>query len=195
MALLSSNLFRPPPVIDQDLLVAVAEHQGYVSPTAAEALRARADRTQADLDSLRRKNSDWAAEVDRAIRAFNDSDTEAAREAFAEIDRLISQGRAELSAELARSKQAQATLFYPFQFSKSAPLLCDAADLAETDIWYWIECGRARLATGSLERAEAAFQTARDLAKASDSERDLGVALNSLGDVRVTQGTPWATCG
>jgi tetratricopeptide (TPR) repeat protein len=188
VALLASNLFRPPPVIDQDLLVTIAEQQGYVSPTAAEALRARADRTQAELDSLRRQNPDWAAEVDGAIRAFNDSDPEAAREAFAEIDRLISERVGELRTEQARSKYAQATLLYPFQFSKSAPLLCDAANLAENDIWYWIECGRARLATDSLARAAAAFQTARELAETSGSERDLGVALHDLGVVRQAQG-------
>ena len=60
--------------------------------------------------------------------------------------------------------------------------------LARTNIWYWIECGRARMATGSLGRAEAAFQTARDLAEASGSDRDVSAALVFLGDVRVAQG-------
>jgi tetratricopeptide (TPR) repeat protein len=170
--------------------VTIAEQQGYVSPAAAEALRAQAARTQADLDELRRQSPDWAAEIDRAIRAFNDSDVEAARAAFAEIDRLIAERVEELRAEQARSKHAQATLLYPFQFSKSEPLLCDAADLADTNIWYWIECGRARLAIGSLARAEAAFQTARDLAESEDNgdRYDLGIANEALGDVRVAQG-------
>ena len=195
VALLASNLMRPAPVIDPQIVVALAEQQGYVSPSAAEALLAQAERTQADLDELRRQSPDWAAEVDRAIRAFNRSDIEGAREAFAQIDRLISQRRTELSAELARSKHAQATLLYPFQFSRSEPLLCDAADLAETEIWYWIECGLARMAIGSLERAGAAFQTARNLAETSGSERGLAVALGYLGDVRMAQGDLQAALG
>ena len=195
VALLASNLMRPAPVIDPQIVVALAEQQGYVSPSAAEVLLAQVERTQADLDELRRQSPDWAAEVDRVIRAFNRSDIEGAREAFAEIDRLISQRRAELSAELARSKHAQATLLYPFQFSRSEPLLCDAADLAETEIWYWIECGLARMAIGSLERAGAAFQTARNLAETSGSERGLAVALGYLGDVRMAQGDLQAALG
>ena len=188
VALIANNVMRPPPVIDQELVVGIAEQQGYVSPSAAEALRAQAARTQADLEELRRRHPDWAAEVNSAIRAFNESDLDGARAAFADIDRLISEQRAELSAEQARSKYAQATLLYPFEFSKSEPLLCDAADLARSDIWYWIECGRARMAIGSLEGAKAAFQAAQDLAEAGGDEHGLAAALVHAGDVRVAQG-------
>ena len=74
----------------------------------------------------------------------------------------------DLRLEEARSEHAQATLFYALEASRSEPLLTQAAELAETDVGYWIECGRARLAIGSLERAATAFQTARDLPDALD---------------------------
>ena len=182
-------------MIDVGLVIAIAEQQGYLSPEKAKALEEQVARTQRDLERIRAVDPDWRTEVDAAIEAFNRSDIAGAKTAFARIDALIAERRAALTAqerelrqEEARSKHAQATLFYPFEASQSEPLLTQAAELAETNIWYWIECGRARLAIGSLARAATAFETARDLAEASSSERDLGVALHELGVVRVAQG-------
>jgi tetratricopeptide (TPR) repeat protein len=176
-------------------VVAIAEQQGYLSPEKAKALEEQVARTQRDLERIRAADPDWRAEVDAAIEAFNRSDLDGAKSAFARIDALIAERRAELTMqecelrlEEARSKHAQATLFYPYESSRSEPLLTQAAELAETNIWYWIDCGRARRAIGSLQRAKAAFQTARGLAEASGSERYLAVALTDLGDVHVAQG-------
>ena len=44
------------------------------------------------------------------------------------------------------------------------------------------------MATGSLDRAAAASRTARELADASGSQRNLGVALDGLSDLQVAQG-------
>jgi tetratricopeptide (TPR) repeat protein len=181
-------------------VVAIAEQQGYLSPEKAKALEEQVERTQRDLARIRAVDPDWRAEVDAAIEAFNRSDLDGAKSAFARIDALIAERRAQLTMqerqlrlEEARSKHAQATLFYPFEASRSEPLLTQAAELAETDIWYWIDCGRARMAVGSLKRAAAAFQTAHDLAVASDSQRDVGAALADLGDLRWSQGDLSAT--
>ncbi len=126
------------PKIDVGLVLVVAESQGFLSPEKARALEEQVARTQADLERLRRDNPDWASEIDAAIRAFNASDLAAARDAFARIDALIEDRRVALLAEeatlrleAARSKHAQATLFYPFEVSKAEPLLRDAAALAE----------------------------------------------------------------
>ena len=182
-------------IIDVSLVRAIAEHQGFLSPENARALEHQVARTQADLDRLRQDRPEWRTEVDAAIQAFNDSDITGAKAAFARIDALMAERRADLRAEErelrleeARSKNAQATLFYPFEFSRSEPLLTEAAELAETDIWYWIECGRARTAIGSLERALAAFQKAYDLAHDGVETRDHVAALDGIGDVRVAQG-------
>jgi tetratricopeptide (TPR) repeat protein len=173
----------------------VAESQGYLSPEKAAALTAQVRRTQADLERLRRDHPDWAGEVDAAIRAFNASDLAGARAAFARIDALIEERRAALLAEeadlrleQARSKHAQATLFHPFEASRAEPLLTAAAELAQTDVWYWIECGRARVAVGALGRALAAFGSAERVARAKGRDRDLAAALTDIGDVRVAQG-------
>ena len=123
------------------------------------------------------------------IEAFNRSDLDAARAAFARIDTLIAQGRRNLAAEEARSKQAQATLFYPFEFSKSEPLLCEAAALAESDAWYWIDCGRARIEVGNLAGALKAFAArGGDHPNRPRQRRDLAAALDGVGDVRRDQG-------
>jgi tetratricopeptide (TPR) repeat protein len=182
-------------VIDVGLVRMVAENQGYLSPEKAKALEEQVARTQQDLERIREADPDWQAEVDTAIEAFNRSDIDGAKAAFARIDALIAKRRAELSAqerelrlEEARSKHAQATLFYPFEASRSEPLLTQAAELAETNIWYWIACGQARIETGNLGGAGAAFVTARDLAATSGEERDRAAALAYLGDVRVAQG-------
>ena len=196
VALIAGNLFRPPPVIDPEVLVAMAEQRGYVSPEVVEDLREQAARTQADLDALRRESSDLAAKIDRAIRAFNEGDIDGARAAFAEFDRLIADRRAELRAEddelrveQARSLHAQATLFYPFAFSESEPLLCQAAELAESNVWYWLDCGRARVALGSLDDAPVGVQHAADQADRTDAPVDVMAALIDIGAVH------WALVG
>ena len=127
--------------IDVGLVTAMAEAQGYLSPEAAQALKDQVARTQADLDALRRTNEAWGAEVDKVIAAFNASEPDKAREAFARIDALIDAKREDRATEQrrddlaqAKSKHAQATLLYPFEASKAAPLLRQAAEVAETNV-------------------------------------------------------------
>ncbi|MEP1698564.1 MAG: hypothetical protein ABJJ69_18680, partial [Paracoccaceae bacterium] len=188
VALFASHAFRSPPVIDQELVFAIAESQGHLSPEATRKLREQVARTQTDLDALRQQYPDWASEIDRAINAFNESDIEGARSAFEEIDHLITERRADLRLEQARSKHAQATLLYPSRLSQSGPLLCDAAQLAESNVWYWVDCGRAQEALGSLNAAMAAFQSASDSAGQTGALHDNAVVLVEIGDVRLEQG-------
>jgi tetratricopeptide (TPR) repeat protein len=183
------------PQIDVGLVLLVAESQGFLSPERARALEEQVARTQTDLERLRRDNPDWAAEIDTAIRAFNASDLAAARDAFARIDALIEERRVALLAEeatlrleAARSKHAQATLFHPFEASKAEPLLTAAAELAQTKVWYWIDCGLARVELGRLADALRAFERGRTLARDGNAQRDLSVTLAYIGDVRVAQG-------
>ena len=135
VAVLASNLMQPdtPVVIDQQLFIENAVAAGYVAPDDVAALQDQLDRTQRDLEELRALNPDWAAEVDKVIAAVNASEPDAAREAFARLDALIAERRAELRVEEARSKHAQATLLYAFEVSKAEPLLCAAAYLADQD--------------------------------------------------------------
>jgi len=91
-----------------------------------------------------------------------------------------------LRLEEARLKYVQATLFYPFEYSKSEPLLSEAAELAQTNVWYWIDCGRARMAIGDTARALMAFEAAQALTGPDD--RDRAAVLTDIGDVRVAQG-------
>jgi tetratricopeptide (TPR) repeat protein len=183
------------PQIDVGLVRLVAESQGYLSPERARALEEQVARTQADLERLRRDNPDWAADVDAAIAAFNASDPDAAREAFARIDALIDERRAALLAEeatlrleAARSKHAQATLLYLFEASKAEPLLTAAAELAATNVWYWIECGRARKHLGNLNTALEAYARAERIARDAPAPRDRAAALDGTGDVFTAQG-------
>ena len=97
--------------------------------------------------------------------------------------------RHELRLSEASSKVAQANLLYPFNVSKSEPLLCAAANLADQNFWYWIECGQMREKTGDLKHAKAAFLKARDVAALQNPQgREYSVALDDLGDVHVAQG-------
>lgn len=183
------------PSIDVGLVLALAEQQGYLPPEKAKALKEQVERTQADLEQLRQAGEEWRIQVDAAIEAFNKSDVEGAKAAFARIDALMSERRSQLHAEErtmrleeARSKHAQATLLYPFEVSRSEPLLTEAAELAETNTWYWIECGRARQQTGKLDPALIAFRTAYDLAHADKQSHDRSAALHGIGEVQVAQG-------
>ena len=162
--------------------------QGFVPPEHVAALEQQVARTEADLDKLRRAHPDWHAKIDEAIQAFNESDLTRARTAFIQIDALIAAGRAELAAEAARSKYAQATLFYPFEASRAEPLLCEAAELANSDVWYWVECAHARIVIGNLAAAMVAFEAAHKLAVSGNVESDTRATLEGIGDVRFYQG-------
>lgn len=188
VALFASHAFRPSPVIDQELVFAIAESQGHLSPEATRKLREQVARTQTDLEALHQQYPDWASEIDRAINAFNESDIEGARSAFEEIDDLIIERRADLRLEHARSKHAQATLFHPFDFSKAVPLLCEAAELAASEVSYRIECGRGRLQLGDLSSAFEAFRIAHDITSSSGDLKEQSRALDGIGNVRFMQG-------
>ncbi|MEM8591014.1 MAG: hypothetical protein AAGF13_00660, partial [Pseudomonadota bacterium] len=123
-------------VIDEALYLQKAREAGYVSPDAAEALREQLQGAQNDLNSLRQQSPDWREQVDEVIASFNASDPEEARAAFARLDELISSHREHLAEQEARSKHAQATLLYPFEASKAAPLMAAAAELATDNFWY-----------------------------------------------------------
>ena len=138
---------------------------------------------------------DVKAEVDRAIAAVNESDPAAARAAFAQANAAFDERTSEREAaasqdriEQARLKNAEAALLYPIDLSKAEPLLCQAAELAATEIWFWIECGQARQDRGHVDTALAAFQQAHELAERAKSERDVAAASTLLGYVRVDQG-------
>ncbi|MCB1372313.1 MAG: hypothetical protein KDJ83_15585 [Rhodobacteraceae bacterium] len=175
-------------IIDEAAFIEEAVEAGYVAPEDVEALRVQLDRAQADLDAVRTQRPDVKAEVDRAIRAANAGDRDAAQAAFAAANATIEEAAEAARLEQARLKSAEATLLYPFRASQAEPLLCEAAELAATDIWYWIECGRAREETGSLNGALAAYETALEFARRDGAVRDVSVALDSIGDVRVAQG-------
>lgn len=161
-----TSFFSAPDVrINHGVVLAVAQDQGFVSPEEAILLAERVERAEDDLQQLRRTHPDWNAEIDAAVRAFNEGNLNAAIEAFARVDALIAASRADLRADEARSKYTQATLFHPFEYSKSALLLCDAANLAASEISYWIDCGYARMEVGHLEQALNAFQMALDLSQ------------------------------
>lgn len=183
-----SSMRDPEIRIDPAVVLSVAEAQGYVSSEAAALLTDRVKRAQTDLEGLQKDHPVWKTEIDAAIKAFNKGNLKDAGEAFARVDALMAASRAELSKEEARSKYMQATLFHPFEYSKAEPLLCAAAELDGNDIWYWIECGRARIQKGSLEQALAAFEKANSLAEYVKDSNERAAALNEIGDVRMAQG-------
>ena len=155
-------------------------------------LRETLERTQADLAAMRARYPDWAAEIDKAVQGFNQArpkDTDLALSHIAELiaDRRDAQTR-ELRLAEAVAKHTRAVLVYPYDHAQSAPLLCDAAELAGDRPWYWIDCGRARATLGDLDAAMAAFETARDVAKAGRQMREHTIALSEIADLQHQQG-------
>ena len=137
VALVASNFLRPPPpapLIDQDLIIGEAVEAGFVAPEDVAALQENLERTQADLEAVREERPDLRAEVDRAIEAVNANDPDAAAAAFAEANAVIEAEAREARLEQARLKNAEANLLYPFEASKSAPLLCAAAAVSYTHL-------------------------------------------------------------
>ena len=81
--------------------------------------------------------------------------------ALSHIAELIADRRDAQTRELrlaeAVAKHTRAVLVYPYDYAQSAPLLCDAAELAGDRPWYWIDCGRARETLGDLDAAMTAY--------------------------------------
>ena len=155
-------------------------------------LRETLERTQADLAAMRARYPDWAAEIDKAVQGFNQArpkDTDLALSHIAELiaDRRDAQTR-ELRLAEAVAKHTRAVLVYPYDYAQSAPLLCDAAELAGDRPWYWIDCGRARATLGDLDAAMAAYETARDVAKAGHQARECAAAEIGIADLHHQQG-------
>ncbi|ARE41671.1 hypothetical protein RGUI_3530 [Rhodovulum sp. P5] len=176
--------------VDPGVVVARAEQQGHVSAEAAARLSDRVGRVETALDELRGAHPDWTADIDAAIAGFNAGQIDSAQAAFARIDALIAPRWADWSREDAQSKYVQATLFHALDATRSEPLLCAAATLAQDEAWYWIDCGQARMATGNTPEALSAFASAQDLAMAAGDDGSLSEALYGLGDARMAQGDP-----
>ncbi|MEC8675982.1 MAG: hypothetical protein VXY54_09140 [Pseudomonadota bacterium] len=105
-------------------------------------------RMQADLSAMRARYPDWAAEIDKVVQGVNDARPDETDLALSHIAELIAHRRDAQTRELrlaeAVAKHTRAVLVYPYDHAQSAPLLCDAAELAGDRPWYWIDCGRAR---------------------------------------------------
>ena len=56
------------------------------------------------------------------------------------------------------------------------------------EIWSWIDCGRAPLATGTLSGALAAFERAEQAGRVAGQLREVGAAIVDVGGVRWRQG-------
>ncbi len=164
------------------------EKTGGLTAEGAAEIRRQLNGAQADLTEMREKHPDWAEEINAAIAGFNDSEPEQTEAALVAIETLIAKRRENLRDEEAKTKRARATLVYTYDYAKAEPLLCAAATLAATDIWYWIECSRMRRKLGLYPPALAAIQTARSLAKAQDDARNFEVAGDDLGDLLVING-------
>ena len=137
-------------------------------------------------------------------------DAKATDDEFNQITSQLAQRRARIkdqAANLLREERElrfaeastlylKATIQHPFEVSKSAPLLLQAAELAQSNFGYWIEAGRAQRDVGDLVAAESAFLSAQNLAETTDPQgRDHSVALHSLGDVYRAQGDLPAALG
>ena len=155
-------------------------------------LRETLERTQADLSAMRARYPDWAAEIDKAVQGFNEARPEDTDLALSHIAELIAHRRDAQTRELrlaeAVAKHTRAVLVYPYDYAQSAPLLCDAAELAGDRPWYWIDCGRARETLGDLDAAMTAYEKARDVAKAGHQARERAAAEIGIADLHHQQG-------
>lgn len=172
--------------IDQALFIEEAIEAGYVAPAEVAMLQERLDRAQSEIDGVLQSHPDLKPELSRAIDEVNAGDPNAARAAFATAEKALAPDDASARIERAHLMNAQATLLYPFKISKAEPLLCRAAELAETSARYWFECGYARYDTGKLDLASDAFE--RAVASTKGNRGDLSAVLVGLGDVRRDQG-------
>ena len=151
-------------------------------------------RTQAELEEARALLNQYDnrfehERIDLARRALDRGDKSIANALFQEAKANMLAQAAEFQAEAAKLAHQQAKIADDdLRWADAEKLLTEAADLARTNIRYWIECGRARRRLGLFPPALAAIQTARSLAKAQGDVRLEMVASSEVGDLLVING-------
>ena len=126
--------------------------------------------------------------IDRALELLRQGETGAAETALAEILDQRLQERATASAEAAEAARNLGVIAYLNDTAKAIKAYQTATELDPDETWSWIYLGRLHQRAGNLAAAEQAFQEAREAAERAGNDRDVMVADNSLGDVRVARG-------
>ena len=126
--------------------------------------------------------------INRAIELLRQGETGAAESALAEIlDRRLAE-RSTASQEAAEAARHLGALAYLSDTAKAIEAYRTATELDPDDTWSWIYLGRLYRRAGNLAASEQAFQKARQAAEGADNARDIMVADNDLGDVRIARG-------
>ena len=174
-------------------LVAAKEAAARHEARAAE-LERRLGEGQETLRAAVQALADKAREPDpppqaqQALALLSQGDTAKAEAIFAEIvARKEAEGAAALQEAAAAARHLGA-LTYLDSTEKAIAAYATATRLDPGHAWSWILLGRLHQRAGSLASAGQAFQKAREAAEQAGSERDVMVADNSIGDVRVAQG-------
>jgi hypothetical protein len=147
-------------MIDTEVVPAVAQAHGVVSPEKAAFLSARDRRVEADLAALRLDCRDRSEAIAGVVRTLDEELIEEAKAAFASLDDLSAERAMALRIAAAQSRLASGTLVYPGVPAVAAGLACEAAALAETDAAHWLASGQIRIASGEAGAASAAFDRA-----------------------------------
>ena len=135
------------------------------------------------------------AGVERALDLLRAGQTGEAQAIFAElVERKEEEGTHKRAEGAVALKEAAAAarhlgaLAFLDSTQKAIEAYATATRLDPDDTWSWIFLGRLYQRAGKLTAAEQAFQKAREVAQRAGNERDVMVADNSLGDVRVAKG-------
>jgi tetratricopeptide (TPR) repeat protein len=153
------------------------------SPERIEELRS----ALRDLAERGRKPAD-AGSIAEALELLKGGESSDAEAVFAGI---IKQKRGEGRAayrEAAEAARHLGAIAYVNDTAKALQAYQTATELDPDDSWSWVYLGRLYQQAGDLAAAEQAFDEARAVAERAGDERDVMVADNSLGDVRVATG-------
>ena len=122
----------------------------------------------------------------------------AARDKLGVLD--VGGARAVLQAKIAEEETARRTRLLPllkehaaierlaFDHDAAISLLTEITALSPDDIWAWIDLGRERLTTGSVDGALASFRSALGAAERTGHQRELSVSHYWMGSVLEAQG-------
>ncbi len=154
-----------------------------LSSEEAKVLRDQLARVSADLEDLRTRNPETADEIALAVEQFEKGEP---GKAIVNLERLIciiDAQREKMTKDQATAEHTLAALGYVNNAAKALPHYRKAAELAGTDIWYWIDYGRTAVITGDTGSAKTAFAKAQAEAEKQGDEAAQVAALSELGDV------------
>jgi tetratricopeptide (TPR) repeat protein len=153
-----------------------------ISSAEAKALKEQFTRVSKELEDLRTRNPETGGQIAAAIKEFENGSPDKAIVNLERLIAIIDTQRQKMTLDQATAEHALAALGYFNNVAKALPHYRMAAELAQSNVWYWIDYGKAASDSGNISDANSAFARAQvEAEKLGDAQGEV-TALMHLGE-------------